>query len=144
MKTFLAITLALAATLAPLAAGFNEKRLESAKKNAATKGRLVAFFFEQAYYDPNCPKCIADVNANNAAMKKAIPRKYVELVTIEAGDKRDLDKLPECVSDQSAGAPKIVLTDSACEKVLAKTDTKRPDRQQAKKLEQEAAAALGK
>lgn len=144
MKNVLAVCLALAASIAPISAGFSEKRLESAKKQAATKGRLVAFLFEQAYYNPNCPTCIADVNANNSAMKKAIPRKHVELLTIDAGDSRDADKLPQCVRDAAKGAPVIILTDSACEKVVAVTATKRPDRKQAKEFEEKAAEALGK
>ena len=46
-----------------------EKKVENTKQSAAKSGKLIAFVFYQAYWDPNCPKCVATVNANNAAAK---------------------------------------------------------------------------
>lgn len=143
MRTACLLLIALSATLAPVSAGFNEKRLESEKKSAAEKGKLIAFFFEQAYYDPNCPKCIQDVNANNSAMKKALPRKYANVITIDAGETKGLDKLPECVRDGAKSAPTIIVTDAACEKVVA-TINGRPDRKKADEFEKQVAAEAGK
>ena len=143
MKCVSLLLVALLATLAPLSASFSEKRLETEKKSAVSKGRLVAFFFEQEYYDPSCPKCLEDVNSNNNAMKKAIPRKYVNLLTIDAGESRGLDKLPKCVQAAMKARPQVILTDAACEKVVA-TIEGRPDRDKAKAFEKKAAEALGK
>jgi hypothetical protein len=143
MKTACLLLIALTASLAPASAAFSEKRLETEKKSAVTKGRLIAFLFEQAYYNPNCPKCIQDVNANNSAMKKALPRKYVNVVTIDAGETRGLDKLPQCVQDSGKATPRIVVTDASCEKVVA-TISGRPDRKQADEFEKQVAAELGK
>lgn len=143
MKTTCLLLIALTASLAPASAAFSEKRLETEKKSAVEKGRLIAFFFEQAYYDPNCPKCIQDVNANNSAMKKALPRKYVNVVTIDAGETRGLDKLPQCVQDAGKGGPRIIVTDAACEKVVASISG-RPDRKKADEFEKQVAAELGK
>lgn len=144
MKTASVLLVAVLAALVPAFAGFSEKRLESEKKAAITKGRLLAFHFEQAYYDPNCPKCVQDVNANNAAMKKTVPKKYAEVITIEADETRNLDQLPQCVRDKRVkqGA-QIIVTDVECENVLASI-TGRPTRDQAKAFEQEVAKAAGK
>lgn len=138
---FLPLVVAIATAL-PAPASFSEKRLESEKKSAAEKGKLVAFFFEQAYYDPTCPKCILDVNSNNNAMKKAVPRKYVNLITVDAGESRGVDKIPQCVQDAMKAAPQIVLTDAACTKVVA-TIEGRPDRKKAEAFEKKAADAVG-
>ena len=143
MKTVLLLWVTVLATLVPVCAGISESRIESVKKSAASKGRLIAFFFEQDYYLPNCPKCVQTVNANNNAMKSALPRQYVSVITIDAGETRGLDKLPECVRNSGKATPRIVVTDAACEKVLA-TLQGSPDREKAAAFEKEVAAALGK
>ena len=145
MRCLFLMVVTLLAALAPLTAGLTEGRLESAMKQAASKGRLVAFFFEQGYYAPNCPKCIVVVNAANKAMKSAIPRKYTQLLTIEAKDTRGLDKLPECVQNEmkSQGRPLVVLTDASGAEVVASLKGS-PDRNQAEAFEQKTAEAAGK
>lgn len=143
MKTAVLLCVALISSLAPLSAGISESRIESAKQSAAKKGRLIAFFFEQDYYLPNCPKCIQDVNANNSAMKSALPRQHATVITIDAGETRGLDKLPACVRDSGKATPRIVVTDAACEKVVATLQGK-PDRAKADEFEKKVAAALGK
>jgi hypothetical protein len=143
MKTLSLLLAVAVAALVPASAGFSEKRLESEKKSAAEKGKLIAFFFEQEYYTPNCPKCIEDVNSNNNAMKKAVPRKYVNLVMIDAGENRGVDKIPQCVQDAMKSAPQLIITDAACEKVLA-TIEGRPDRKKAEAFEKKVAEAAAK
>ena len=143
MKTTGLLLIAMLALLAPLPAGISESRLESIKKSAAKSGRLVAFFFEQDYYLPNCPKCVQEVNANNNAMKKALPRRHVSVVTIDAGETRGLDKLPQCVLDTGKATPRIVVTDAACEKVVATLQGK-PDRAKTEEFEKAVAEAAGK
>jgi hypothetical protein len=143
MKTLSLLVIAALAMVAPVSASFSEKRLETEKKSAAAKGKLIAFFFEQEYYDPNCPKCIVDVNSNNNAMKKAVPRKYVNLIMIDAGESRGVDKIPQCVQEAMKKAPQLIVTDAACEKVLA-TIEGRPDRKQADEFEKKVAEAAGK
>ena len=143
MKTPGILLAALLVTLSSVAAGISESRIESVKQSAEKKGRLIAFFFEQDYYLPNCPKCVQDVNANNNAMKGALPRKYVSVITVDAGETRGLDKLPSCVEASSKAKPRIVVTDAACTKVIA-TLQGRPDREKAAAFEKEVAAALGK
>ena len=108
-------------------------------KKAATSEKKIAFVFYQDYYLPNCPTCIQTVNANNTAIKRAIPRSSsVVTVEIEKGDK-DMDKLPSSVSAQGP-LPRIVVTDAACEKVVAKLDGA-PDRDKAKAFEKEVESA---
>jgi len=135
MKYLTLLLVALLASLSPVSAGFSEKRLESEKKDAAAKGKGVAFFFTQAY-DPNNrdPKHGIDVDSNNNAMKKAIPRKYVNTVLVDPGDTRDLDKIPQCVQKAMKGKPQVIVTDAACEKVLATLEG-RPDRKKADEFE---------
>ena len=84
MKTYaLLLGLVSMVLLAPISAGFGEKQLEMTKKTAAVKGKVIVFIFEQAYYDPNCPKCIAEVNANNSAMRRELPRKSACVIKID-------------------------------------------------------------
>lgn len=109
-------------------AGFSERKLESAMKAAAKSGKNIAFVFYQDYYDPNCPKCVADVSEKNEAVKKAIPRSEVVMVEIEKGDK-DMDKLPSAVS-ATGTTPRVVVTDATGEKVIAKLDGA-PDKKKA-------------
>jgi hypothetical protein len=115
-------------------AGFSERKLESAKKSAAKSGKKIAFVFYQDYYLPNCPTCIQKVNAANNAVKKAVPRSEVVMVEIDKGDK-DMDKLPAVVSSEG-GLPRIIVTDAACEKVVAQLNGA-PDREKAKAFEKE-------
>lgn len=133
MKKTIAIATLLLVCASTAFAGFSERKLESAQKKAATSGKKIAFVFYQDYYLPNCPKCIQTVNANNNAIRKAIPRSSVVVVEVEKGD-RDLDKLPSVVG--SGGLPRIVVTDAACEKVVAQLNGA-PDRDKAKAFEEE-------
>lgn len=117
---------------APLAiANFSERRLETTKTSATKSGKLVAFVFYQDYALPNCPKCISSTNANNKALKSAIPRNDVVVIEVEPKN-RHLDKLPSVVSG-SARAPRIVVTDANCEKILAEVSGA-PDRDKAKEF----------
>jgi hypothetical protein len=134
MKKTIAISALLLVCVSTAFAGFSERKLESAQKKAATSGKKIAFVFYQDYYLPNCPKCIQTVNANNNAIKKAIPRSAVVTLEIDKGD-RDLDKLPSIVSGKG-GLPRIVVTDAACEKVVAQLNGA-PDRDKAKAFEEE-------
>ncbi|MFM2197045.1 MAG: hypothetical protein RLZZ505_477 [Verrucomicrobiota bacterium] len=119
-------------------AGFTERKLEYAMKKASTSGKKVAFVFYQDYYLPNCPTCVRTVDANNSAIKKAIPRSEVVVIEIEKGDK-DMDKLPSAVT-ANGPLPRIVVTDAACEKVLAKLDGA-PDRDKSKVFKGEVESA---
>jgi len=141
MKTLTLLWFFLVVCVSPVFATLGEKHIEAEKKSAADKGKAIVFYFRQAYYNPNCPKCIADVNANNAATKKALPRKYANIITIEAGGTRSLDKLPECVKAIKANAPILVATDAACTKVIG-TLRGRPDRAQADAFEKSVAAEV--
>jgi hypothetical protein len=140
MKTVALLWIVALGLVAPVSAGFSEKHLEADKASAAAKGKALVFFFAQAYYNPNCPKCIVDVNANNGAMKKALPRKYANLIMIDAGETRGLENLPQCVKDVKKNAPQLIVTDSACEKVIATLEG-RPNRKQADAFEKTVAAA---
>jgi hypothetical protein len=141
MKKTIAISLTLLLSLGSAFAGFSERKLETAKKSAASQGRGIAFVFLQDYWDPRCPKCVQDVNANNSAIEKAIPNSVVKVVEIEKGDK-DLDKLPSTVPAQGK-LPRIVVTDAACEKVIGSIEGA-PDRDKAKAFEATVKEALGK
>ncbi len=138
MKQTIAISTLLLVCASAAFAGFSEKKLEAAMKKAATSEKKIAFVFYQDYYLPNCPTCVRTVNANNSAIKKAIPRSEVVVIEIEKGDK-DMDKLPSAVSAQGP-FPRIVVTDSACEKVVAKLDGA-PDRDKAKAFKEEVESA---
>lgn len=142
MKYLTMLLVALLASLSPVSARFSERRMESEKKDAAAKGKGMAFFFTQAY-DPNNRdrNHTVDVDSNNNALKKAIPRKYVNTVVVDPGESRGLDKLPRCVQDAMKGQPQLIVTDAACTKVLA-TLGGRPDRKQANVFEIQVAAAL--
>lgn len=141
MKKTIAISLTLLLSLGSAFAGFSERKLETAKKSAASQGRGIAFVFLQDYWAPSCPKCVREVNANNSAIEKAIPNSVVKVVEIEKGDK-DLDKLPSTVPAQGK-LPRIVVTDAACEKVIGSIEGA-PDRDKAKAFEATVKEALGK
>ena len=141
MKKLSLLLIAVLATLVPASAAFSEKRLEATKKSAAEKGKLIAFFVEQEYKTGRTePKDVVDVDSNNNAMKKAVPRKYVELVMIDAGESRGVDKIPQCVQDAMKNKPQLIVTDAACTKVLATLDG-RPDRKKAEAFEKKVAEA---
>lgn len=138
MKKAIAITTLVLACVSTAFAGFTERKLESAQKKASSSNKKIAFVFYQDYYLPNCPKCVQTVNANNNAIKKAIPRSSVVMVEIEKGDK-DMDKLPSGVSAQGK-LPRIIVTDASGEKVVAKIDGA-PDRDKAKAFQEEVKSA---
>ncbi len=142
MKSLTVLLIALLASLAPVSGSFSEKRLETEKKDAAAKGKGVAFFFTQAY-DPDTrdPNHRTNVDSNNNAMKKAVPRKYVNTILVDPGETRGLDKIPLCVQAAMKGKPQLIVTDAACEKVLAVLDG-RPDRKKADEFELKVVAAL--
>ena len=141
MKEILFVPLFALLSLATATAGFSERKLESAKASAAKSGKSIAFVFYQEYWDPNCPKCVQEVSANNGAIKKAVPRNAVVVVEIEPGDK-DLDKLPSAVAGKGP-TPRVVVTDAACEEVTARLDGA-PDRDEAREFEKKLKAAAGK
>jgi hypothetical protein len=139
MKRAIAINALVLACFSTAFAGFSERKLEAAQKKAVSSNKKIAFVFYQDYYLPNCPKCIQTVNANNNAIKRAIPSSStVVKVEIEKGDK-DIDKLPSVVSTQGK-LPRIVVTDASCEKVIAKLEGA-PDRDKAKAFEEEVKSA---
>jgi hypothetical protein len=121
-------------------ARFSERKLETTIASANKSGKLVAFVFYQDYALPNCPKCVSSTNANNKAIKSAIPRTDVVVIEVEPGDK-DLDKLPSAVGG-AKGGPAIVVTDSQCEKVVAKLEGA-PDRDKAKSFKAAVSEARG-
>lgn len=118
-------------------ARFSERKLETSMASASKSGKLIAFVFYQEYALPNCPKCISTTNANNKALKSAIPRADVVVIEVEADDK-DVDKLPSVVG--GGRAPRIVVTDSQCAKVVAELNGA-PDRDKAKAFEDAVADA---
>ena len=134
MKRAIVLTTLLLTCASTAFAGFSERKLESAKKSAAKSGKKIAFVFYQDYDLPNCPTCVQKVNAANNAVKKAVPRSEVVMVEIDKGDK-DMDKLPSVVSSEG-GLPRIIVTDAACEKVVAQLSGA-PDREKAKAFEKD-------
>jgi hypothetical protein len=102
----------------------------------------VAFFFTQDY-DPKSKdrNHHVDVDSNNNALKKAIPRKFVNTILIDPGETRGLDKIPLCVQAAMKDKPQLIVTDAKCEKVLAVL-AGRPDRDKADEFELKVVAAL--
>jgi len=96
----------------------NEKKVENAKQSAAKSGKLIAFVFYQAYWDPNCPKCVATVNANNASAKKIIPRQDSVVIEVIGKEKDVKAVLPPVVSIDGP-TPRVVVTDADCGKIVA-------------------------
>jgi hypothetical protein len=140
MKISNLVLIAVLFGLTPAFGGFSERKLESAMKSAEKSGKLLAFVFWQDFWDPNCPKCVAQVSANNNATKNAIPRSDVVMVEIDKGDK-DLDKLPACVP-KDGGVPRVVVTDATGTKVVA-TLPGAPDRKLSREFEQKVEEARG-
>ncbi len=79
----------------------------------------------------------------SASFSEKVPKKHVNLIMIDAGESRGIDKIPQCVQAAMKKAPQIILTDAACEKVIA-TIEGRPDRKKADEFEKKAAAVTGK
>jgi len=96
----------------------NEKRIENAKQSAAKSGKLIAFVFYQAYWDPNCPKCVATVNANNAAIKKVTPHQDALVIEVVGKEKDIKAALPPVVS-MTGPTPRVVVTDADCGTIVA-------------------------
>lgn len=140
MKMFSFIVVSALIALTPAFGGFSERKLEAARKSAEKSGKLIAFVFWQDYWDPNCPKCVAQVSANNNATKSAIPRSNVVMIEIDKGDK-ELDKLPACVSPHG-NLPRVIVTDSSITQVVA-TLPGAPDRKQSREFEKKVAEARG-
>jgi hypothetical protein len=141
MKSLIAIAVVTLVGVSSVFATFSERKLESAKKSASQSGKGIAFVFWQEYWAPNCPKCVAQVNTNNSALKKAIPRSSVVVVEIEPGEK-GTEALPSTVSAKGQN-PRIVVVDAGCEKVLAQL-TGAPDRKKADEFEASVKEAVGK
>ncbi len=140
MKTILIAITSVAALVAP-AHAIGQGRIESAKKRAAAENKLVAFVVEQGYWDPDCPKCVAAVNANNKAIKRVAPGKNVVLVRLEEAGLKD-GNVPECVV-KAGGAPRVVITDAGCTKAIDTVDVK-ADKERLKQMEEKITAALSK
>ena len=129
MKKFMCqlMMCAVASVLCVPAWAISPKRIESAKVRAAADHKLIAFVVLQDFYNPNCPKCIAEVTANNNKINHLTPHKGVIVIKLEKADLKPED-VPDVVL-KAAGLPRIVITDAACEKVIdvvdAKADKKR-------------------
>ena len=95
-----------------------ERKVENTKQSAAKSGKLIAFVFYQAYWDPNCPKCIATVNANNGWAKKAIPRQDAVVIEVE-GSAKDLEKALPAAVNKAGPTPRVVVTDADCGTIVA-------------------------
>lgn len=140
MKTSLLLISALILSV-PAFGDISEKQIERAKTTATAQGKLIAFHFEQAYWDPNCPKCIASVDAKNELVKKAIPRKHVTLISVDAKDKVDLNKLPESIRIQAVVRPCVIVVSADCAKVIG-TINGTSTKDEIKALEKKAGEAL--
>lgn len=141
MKQAIALSLLSLFSISSAFAGYSERKLESAKASATKSGKNIAFVFYQDYWDPRCPKCVQAVDANNSAIKKAIPRSSVVVIEIEKGDK-DMDKLPSTVP-ASGKLPRIIVTDADAGKVIAEQQGA-PDRDAAKAFEKKVEEAAVK
>lgn len=131
MKTAILSLMAILMSGGLLHAAYSQRKLESSIASATKSGKLIAFVFYQDYALPNCPTCVSSTNANNKAIKSAIPRSHVVLIEIDPGEK-NLDKLPACV-DAKGGSPRLVITDAKGEKVITSANGA-PDRDKAKEI----------
>lgn len=118
MKSVLCVVMIAVLGMGSAFSAINEKRVENAKRTAAKSGKLIAYVFYQGYYAPNCPKCIAEVNANNASAKKAIPRQDAVVIEVVGKEKDVVESLPSVVSIKGP-TPRVVVTDANCEKIVA-------------------------
>ncbi len=134
---FAALTLTVA--LATHAAAITPKRLAAIQQRAAASNKLIAFVVEQDYYNPGCPTCIAEVNGNNKAIKRAIP-KGVIVVKLEEKDLKD-DAVPACVAS-AQGLPRLVITNADCSEVVDAVDVK-ANKARIEQMEEKISAARG-
>ena len=118
MKAVLFIAMIAMLGMGSAFSAINEKKVESAKQSAAKYGKLITFVFYQAYWDPNCPKCVATVNANNASAKKVIPRQESVVIEVVGKEKDAKAALPPVVSIDGP-TPRVVVTDADCGKIVA-------------------------
>ena len=137
MKTSFLLLLTAAALSIP-ASAISSKRVESAQKRAASDNKVIAFVVEQDYYLPNCPKCVATVNANNKQIKRITPNKGVIVLKLE---KDDLEKgvVPDCVL--KGALPRIVITNADSTKVIDTVGVT-SDKKRVEEMEAKIAAAL--
>ena len=132
------ILMTAAGLMLPVSA-INPKRIESAQKRAASGNKLIAFVVWQDYWNPNCPKCIKSVDANNGRIKRITPSKGVIVIKLEKDDLKQGD-VPDCVL--KGATPRVVITDATCSKVIDTVDAK-ADKKRVEEMEQKIAAALG-
>lgn len=118
MKAVLFVAMVAVLGMGNVFSAINEKKVENAKQSAAKSGKLIAFVFYQAYWNPNCPKCVATVNANNAAAKKVIPHQNALAIEVIGKEKDVKAVLPPVVSMEGP-TPRVVVTDAACGTVVA-------------------------
>ncbi len=118
MKTVWFVALVAVLGMGTVFPAINEKKVENAKESAAKSGKLIAFVFYQAYWDPNCPKCVATVNANNAAVKKVVPRQNTVVIEV-VGKEKDVRAILPPVVSMDGPTPRVVVTDAACGTVVA-------------------------
>jgi hypothetical protein len=131
MKTAFLSLMAVMMSSSLLHAAFSQRKLDSAIASATKSGKLIAFVFYQDYALPNCPKCVTSTDANNKAIKSAIPRSDVVVIEIDPGEK-NLDKIPASVGAKG-GTPRLVITDAKVEKVIASANGA-PDRDKEKEI----------
>ena len=118
MKALLCVAMVAVLGMGSACSAINEKKVENAKQAAAKSGKLIAFVFYQAYWDPNCPKCVATVNANNASAKKVIPRQDTVVIEVVGKEKDVRAVLPPVVSMEGP-TPRVVVTDAGCATLVA-------------------------
>jgi hypothetical protein len=139
MKKISLLFLLSAAALVLPASAISSKRVESAQKRAAADGKLLAFVVEQDYYNPNCPKCITSVNANNKQIARITPRKNVIVIKLEKDDLKEGD-VPDCVI-KAGGLPRIVITDAGGTKAIDVMDVK-ADKKRVEEMEEKISSEL--
>jgi hypothetical protein len=118
MKLVLLVAMAVVLGMGSAFCAINEKKVENAKRTAAKSGKLIAFVFYQGYYAPNCPKCIAEVNANNATAKKVVPRQDAVVIEVVGKEAEVAESLPSVVS-KDGPTPRVVVTDADCGQIVA-------------------------
>ena len=139
MKTLILIGSMVAGLLVP-AMGISPKRIESAKERAAADHKLIAFVVLQDFYNPHCPKCVAEVTANNNKINHLTPHKGVIVIKLEKTDLKP-DDVPDVVL-KAAGLPRIVITNAEGSQVIDVINAK-ADKKRAQEMEEKIAAALG-
>ena len=137
MKTIMLILMTVAGLALPVSA-ISPKRIESAKKRAEEDNKLIVFVVKQEYYNPNCPKCITSVDANNGKISRMTPNKGVIIIKLEQSEAKQGD-VPDVVLKGST--PRLVITDAACTKVIDSLGAN-SDKARVKEMEAKIAAAL--